>query len=96
MLSGNPKSFAPKEGSHRRLWAVQDPIAKLFPAGNNLYGSHQFLNWWQQMSTGHLHLDGFEPHIATKKKNHTIRCGFFFGGRYRTRTYDLPHVKRML
>ena len=22
--------------------------------------------------------------------------GFFDGGRYRTRTYDLPHVKRML
>ena len=24
------------------------------------YGSHQFLHWWQQVSTGHLHLDGFE------------------------------------
>ena len=28
------------------------------------------------MSTGHLHLDGFESY-ATKKKNHTERCGFF-------------------
>ena len=28
------------------------------------------------------------------KKNHTFQCGFF-GGRYKTRTCDLPHVKRM-
>ena len=24
------------------------------------YGSHQFLNWWQQLSPGQLHLDEFE------------------------------------
>jgi hypothetical protein len=30
------------------------------PRGKNK-GSHQFLNWWQQVSTGHLHCYGFEP-----------------------------------
>ena len=29
------------------------------PQGRNQC-SHQFLNWWQQLSTGQLHLDGFE------------------------------------
>jgi len=29
-------------------------------------GSHQFLNWWQQVSTGYLHLDGFESAPLTK------------------------------
>ena len=53
---------------------------------------------FQRQSTGLSHLDGFESFLyrPPKKKNHTERCGFFFGGRYRTRTYDLPHVKRML
>ena len=31
----------------------------IFTKGENR-GSHQFLNWWRQMSTGHLHLDGFD------------------------------------
>ena len=30
--------------------------------------NHQFLNWWQQMSTGHLHLDGFESHLKIKTR----------------------------
>ena len=58
--------------------------------------SHQFLNWWQQGSTGALHLDGFESYVHTNKKDHPSGWSFLFGGRYRTRTYDLPHVKRML
>ena len=33
---------------------------------------------------------------TTKKKRPPDGWSFFFGGRYRTRTYDLPHVKRML
>ena len=39
-----------------------------FADGKN-YGSHQFLNWWQQHATGMLHLDGFESHhpYQTKK-----------------------------
>jgi hypothetical protein len=35
------------------------------------YGSHQFLNWWQQLSTGQLHLDGFESTTPTKQKKLT-------------------------
>jgi len=29
------------------------------PAEQN-YSSHQCLHWWQRVSTGHSHLDGFE------------------------------------
>ena len=36
------------------------------------HGSHQFLNRWQQMSTGHLHLDGFESHTLPKRKPHRM------------------------
>ena len=32
----------------------------------------------------------------TQKERHALRRVFLFGGRYRIRTYDLPHVKRML
>ena len=40
-----------------------------FPDRKKNYCSHQFLNWWQQVSTGHLHLNGFESHhpYQTKK-----------------------------
>ena len=34
--------------------------------------SHQFLNWWQQVSTGHLHLDGFDSVFLTHKKRETL------------------------
>ena len=34
------------------------------------YGSHQFLNWWQQLSPGQLHLDGFESQSMANKKRH--------------------------
>ena len=34
------------------------------------YGSHQFLNWWQQLSPGQLHLDGFESQSKANKKRH--------------------------
>ena len=37
-------------------------------AGKN-QRSNQFLNWLQQMSTGHLHLDGFESLTATNKNS---------------------------
>jgi len=29
-------------------------------SGNEHYGSHQFLNWWQQHATGMLHLNRFK------------------------------------
>ena len=60
--------------------------------------SRQFANWRQQQSTGLLHVNGFASHIATiRKRKPTLLGRFSFsGGRYRTRTYDLPHVKRML
>ena len=38
--------------------------------GGKLYGSHQFLNWWQQYATGILHLDGFESQSEANKKRH--------------------------
>ena len=34
--------------------------------------SHQFLNWWQQVSTGHLHLNGFDSVSLTHKKRETL------------------------
>ena len=34
--------------------------------------------------------------VPEKQKTRTVWFGFLYGGRYRTRTYDLPHVKRML
>ena len=39
--------------------------------------SHQFLNWWQQGSTGALHLDGFESYVHTNKKDHPLD-GLFY------------------
>ena len=32
------------------------------------YGCHQFLNWWPQMPTGHLHLMGPGPHSHREKR----------------------------
>ena len=32
-------------------------------------GSHQFENWWQQLSTGQLHLDRFDSPITNKKRH---------------------------
>ena len=48
-----------------------------------------------KVSTGHLHSDGFESYIPYRIKKNSIRMdGVLFGGRYRTRTYDLTHCKR--
>jgi len=43
------------------------------PLGKNKC-SHQFLNWWQQLSTGQLHLEGFES--TSKQKKDTPKCAF--------------------
>ena len=52
---------------------------------------------FQRQSTGLSHLDGFESFLyRPPKKEKPHQTVWFFGGRYRTRTYDLPHVKRML
>ena len=41
-------------------------------------GSHQCLHWWQQMSTGHLHINGFDSlSLTSKKKRHPLGCLFF-------------------
>ena len=52
------------------------------------YCSHQFLNWWQQVSTGHLHLDGFESR-SRRKKADTPTGYLLFGAGDRTRTGTL-------
>ena len=39
---------------------------------------------------------GSSPNRPYQKRSTPHGVCFFFGGRYRTRTYDLPHVKRML
>ena len=44
---------------------------QIVPGGEQFVRCHQFLNWWQQMSTGHLHLNGFEPYIAYQKRKTT-------------------------
>ena len=41
-----------------------------------MYGSHQFLNWWQQHPTGVLHLDGFESGTITNKKEEALASSF--------------------
>ena len=48
--------------------------------------SHQFLNWWQQVSTGHLHLDGFDSLVAGDKKRERQKPLSFFGAGNRNRT----------
>ena len=42
------------------------------------------------------HSDRFESCCARNKKEAHPKGELLYGGRYRTRTYDLPHVKRML
>ena len=41
--------------------------------------SHQFLNWWQQMSTGHLHFWSFAS-PGDHKNIPPLRVGYFYGG----------------
>ena len=53
------------------------------------YGSHQFLNWWLQMSTGHLHLDGFESGSIPTRKREATASLFLVGAGNRTRTGTL-------
>ena len=40
--------------------------------------SHQFLNRWQQMPTGHLHINGFESCTPPKNNPHPNGWGLFF------------------
>ena len=41
--------------------------------------SHQGLHWWQQQSTGLLHINGFESIVESTKKD-THKGVFLFGG----------------
>ena len=66
-------------------------FAFLIPsAGMRNNCSHQFLNWWQQVSTGHLHLNGFESHHRpkAKQKPSPLGLGFCFGGGWWIRTTE--------
>ena len=58
-------------------------------------GSDQFLNWSQQMSTGHLHLNRFVS-LPYQIKRTPGWVSFLFGGDYGTRTCDLMRVKHAL
>ena len=87
------------------LWGMVDSIC-IFACGEN-YCSHQFLNWWQQLSTGQLHLDGFES--TSKQKRDTPKgVSLFWWGmvdsnhrRHSQQIYSLsplatreiPHIK---
>ena len=56
-------------------------FAFFFPsAGKKNYCSNQFLNWLQQVSTGHLHLDGFESVAAQKISRPQRGSGDFWCG----------------
>ena len=66
------------------------------PGGQN-YCSHQCLHWWQELSTGQFHENGFESLVCARIKKNTTRLGgVFFGGDYWTRTIDLLRVKQAL
>ena len=69
MLRAMPakQSFTAPSGRYRTRFALS-PLAKIKVATS-------FLNWWQQMSTGHLHCYGFEPY-ATKQKSPSECLGF--------------------
>jgi len=43
-----------------------------YPFGDKNYGCHRFLNRWPPVSTGHRHLDGFDPVIQHTKKQVTL------------------------
>ena len=57
-----PFRNAPKFGRMR------DSITFLPAFAGKNQRSNQFLNWLQQMSTGHLHLNGFESHTKIKTR----------------------------
>ena len=48
-----------------------------FPSGKEHIGRHQFLNWCQQMSTGHLHVNGFDSLLNFQKKMDTVKVSIF-------------------
>ena len=63
---------------------------------------HRTLPRAKKVSTGHFFTPASpvppssSPYFPPKRKTTPFGVVFLFGGRYRTRTYDLPHVKRML
>ena len=50
-----------------KIWLASLDSIYIFAFGEN-YGCHQFLNWWQQQSTGLLHLDGFESALKKRQR----------------------------
>jgi len=61
------------------------------------YCSHQFLNWWQQQSTGLLHLDGSNLAAQRKKEPTPNGVGSFLEllARFELATSSLPKMKRL-
>ena len=56
-------------------------------------GSHQFLNWWQQMYTGHLHLNGLKfPPVQQKNKGHPKGCPHFWCARRDLNSRNLEYM----
>ena len=74
--------FLLQNTGHPRCAADRDRFA--FSLCEN-YGSHQFLNWRQPVSTGHRHSDGFDPSCNGTKKGHPVGVSFF-GAADRDRT----------
>ncbi len=54
----------PCYGDRKLMYRWPDSIC-IFAFGKN-YGSHQFLNWWQEGSIEALRLDGFESDSIIK------------------------------
>ena len=57
-----------------------------FPSGKEHIGRHQFLNWCQQISTGYLHVNGFDSLLNFQKKMDTVKVSIIFGAGYGSRT----------
>ena len=69
------------------LLGMVDSIC-IFAFGKN-YSIDQCLHWSKRYATGISHLDGFESHHPqSKKKKHTKRCAFLFGGGWWIRTTE--------
>ena len=74
--------------------------AKFIKAGLHRVWSPVFLR--RSLSVRHYAFQGFVSYFfhaacnTAKKKNHTLRCGFSFGGRYRTRFAFSPLAKTIV
>ena len=77
--------------THLTKW--RDSFAFSFPKGNENYGSHQCLHWWQQYATGILRFD-FRVSYSIQKEKEGISPPFLFGPSGETRTRGILLPKR--